>query len=339
MAIDRDRIRTAAEAGMDDIISFLNRKIAMRAISAQGVDSQAMKDDAQFVADAMETAGVKADVVQSQNPDGTPGAWEVIGSKTVDPSAPTVLLYAHHDVQPAPDDDGVWETDPFTGTVKGGRLYGRGSSDDGAGIAIHLGALKILGEGLGVNVKLFIEGEEEMGSNSFIPFVRSHPEDFDADIMPLALGTAIPESMRRLSPATRTIKNSSRLLAKIASKFVRSSKGSVGSCASCKTRLLNFSQLISRSKNRSLGRLLYCEARAVFFSAFSISAICSAIWLRRTSLLGPVNFCGILQLYGKTCQREADISDSVTASAASGFHACCMLQPRVSSKSTAALLH
>ncbi|MBF1675524.1 MAG: dipeptidase, partial [Scardovia wiggsiae] len=110
MAIDRDRIRAAAEAGMDDIISFLNRKIAMRAISAQGVDSQAMKDDAQFVADAMETAGVKADVVQSQNPDGTPGAWEVIGSKTVDPSAPTVLLYAHHDVQPAPDDDGVWET-------------------------------------------------------------------------------------------------------------------------------------------------------------------------------------------------------------------------------------
>lgn len=186
MAIDRDRIRAAAEAGMDDIISFLNRKIAMRAISAQGVDSQAMKDDAQFVADAMETAGVKADVVQSQNPDGTPGAWEVIGSKTVDPSAPTVLLYAHHDVQPAPDDDGVWETDPFTGTVKGDRLYGRGSSDDGAGIAIHLGALKILGEGLGVNVKLFIEGEEEMGSNSFIPFVRSHPEDFDADIMIVA---------------------------------------------------------------------------------------------------------------------------------------------------------
>lgn len=113
MAIDRDRIRTAAEAGMDDIISFLNRKIAMRAISAQGVDSQAMKDDAQFVADAMETAGVKADVVQSQNPDGTPGAWEVIGSKTVDPSAPTVLLYAHHDVQPAPDDDGVWRLTPL----------------------------------------------------------------------------------------------------------------------------------------------------------------------------------------------------------------------------------
>ena len=62
-----------------------------------------MKRSAQFVADPPREVGVDTKVVQSHNPDGTPGAWEVIGSKNVSEDAPTVLLYAHHDVQPVPD--------------------------------------------------------------------------------------------------------------------------------------------------------------------------------------------------------------------------------------------
>lgn len=186
MAQTNAQIQAAAQAYMDTAIDFLKRKIAMKAVSAEGISAEHMKLDAQFVADELERVGVTTRVVLSKNADGTPGAWEVIGEKIVNPAAKTVLLYAHHDVQPAPTDDGVWKTDPFVGTIKGDRLYGRGASDDGSGIAIHLGALAILGDELGVNVKFFIEGEEEMGSDSFIPFVKEHPDFFDADIMIVA---------------------------------------------------------------------------------------------------------------------------------------------------------
>ena len=96
-----------------------------------------------------------------------------------------MLLYAHHDVQPVPD-AGEWDTDPFTGTQVGDRLYGRGACDDAGGIAIHYGALKALGDDLGVNIKVFIEGEEEMGSPSFIPFIQEHRDEFAADVIIVA---------------------------------------------------------------------------------------------------------------------------------------------------------
>ena len=67
-----------------------------------------------------------------------------------------------------------------------GRLYGRGSADDGGGIAIHSGALKALGDDLNVNIKVFIEGEEEMGSPSFIPFIEAHRDEFAADVIIVA---------------------------------------------------------------------------------------------------------------------------------------------------------
>ena len=76
--------------------------------------------------------------------------------------------------------------DPFTGTQVGDRLYGRGACDDAGGIAIHYGALKALGDDLGVNIKVFIEGEEEMGSPSFIPFIQEHRDEFAADVIIVA---------------------------------------------------------------------------------------------------------------------------------------------------------
>lgn len=186
MALSNPEITRAAESYMDTAVDFLMKKIAKKAVSAEGISSQHMKEDAEFVASELEKVGVKTQVILSHNEDGSDGAWEIIGEKMVDPNAKTVLLYAHHDVQPAPTASGLWETDPFVGTIKGDRLYGRGASDDGSGIAIHAGALAILGDELGVNVRFFIEGEEEMGSDSFIPFVKEHPEFFDADIMIVA---------------------------------------------------------------------------------------------------------------------------------------------------------
>lgn len=178
-------IRARVEQDWQRIVDVLNRKIALQSVSAHGITADHMKRSAEFVAEQMREVGVDAKVAQSHNPDGTPGAWEVIGSRIVDPNAPTVLLYAHHDVQPVPDAS-VWNTDPFVGTEIDGRLYGRGAADDGGGIAIHSGALKALGDDLGVNVKIFIEGEEEMGSPSFIPFIEDHRDEFDADVIIVA---------------------------------------------------------------------------------------------------------------------------------------------------------
>ncbi len=164
---------------------MLAEKVALQSISAKGITAEHMKRSAEFVADELRLVGVDAKVVQASNADGTPGAWEVIGSHIVSPDAPTVLLYAHHDVQPVPD-PAEWNTDPFVATEIDGRLYGRGSADDGGGIAIHSGALKALGDDLNVNIKVFIEGEEEMGSPSFIPFIEAHRDEFAADVIIVA---------------------------------------------------------------------------------------------------------------------------------------------------------
>ena len=184
-ALGPEEIRTRVESDFNRIVDVLNQKIALQSISAKGITADQMKRSAQFVADLLREVGVDTTVVQSHNPDGTPGAWEVIGSKNVSEDAPTVLLYAHHDVQPVPDPS-VWNTDPFVGTEIDTRLYGRGAADDGGGIAIHSGALKAREDDLKVNIKVFIEGEEEMGSPSFIPFIEEHRDEFASDVIIVA---------------------------------------------------------------------------------------------------------------------------------------------------------
>ena len=124
-----DEIRSRVETDWNRIVKVLAEKVALQSISAKGITAEHMKRSAEFVADELRLVGVDAKVVQASNADGTPGAWEVIGSHIVSPDAPTVLLYAHHDVQPVPD-PAEWNTDPFVATEIDGRLYGRGSADD-----------------------------------------------------------------------------------------------------------------------------------------------------------------------------------------------------------------
>lgn len=178
-------VRARVQDAWNDVVSVLNKKISLAAVSAKGIAGEHMQKSAQYVAGVLREVGIDARVEQSTNPDGTPGAFEVVGSRIVNPSAPTVLLYAHHDVQPVPDPS-EWETNPFEGTECDGRLYGRGSADDGGGIAIHYGALRALSDDLRVNIKVFIEGEEEMGSPSFIPFIESHKAEFESDVIIVA---------------------------------------------------------------------------------------------------------------------------------------------------------
>lgn len=97
-----DEIRSRVETDWNRIVKVLAEKVALQSISAKGITAEQMKRSAEFVADELRLVGVDTKVVQASNADGTPGAWEVIGSHIVSPDALTVLLYAHHDVQPVP---------------------------------------------------------------------------------------------------------------------------------------------------------------------------------------------------------------------------------------------
>jgi acetylornithine deacetylase/succinyl-diaminopimelate desuccinylase-like protein len=99
--------------------------------------------------------------------------------------AKTVLLYAHHDVPPE-HDHADWDSPPFEPTERDGRLFARGAADDKAGIAAHLGAIRIHGDDLPVNVVVFIEGEEEVGSDSLPALLEQHLDDLRADVIVIA---------------------------------------------------------------------------------------------------------------------------------------------------------
>lgn len=135
---------------------------------------------AQAVADLLTGAGFDDVRIVSEG-----GAPAVIASHPAPPGAPTVLLYAHHDVQPE-GDRGQWASPPFEPTERDGRLYGRGTADDKAGIATHLAAFRALGGTPPVGVTVFVEGEEESGSPSLGRLLAAHREALAADVIVIA---------------------------------------------------------------------------------------------------------------------------------------------------------
>ena len=106
----------------------------------------------------------------------------VFGERPAQPGAPTVLLYAHYDVQPAGPAE-AWTSKPFEPVERDGRLYGRGAADDKSGIVMHAGALLALGADCPVGIKVLIEGQEECGDGGIGEFVKTNAELLKADVI------------------------------------------------------------------------------------------------------------------------------------------------------------
>ncbi len=167
----------------------LEALVRIPSVSNSAFDQAHVAASAEAVAELLRGAGLpEVQILQATGVAGPLGAPAVVARRPAPEGAPTVLLYAHHDVQP-PGDAAAWDTDPFVPTEVDGRLFGRGAADDKAGIVAHVGALRALaalGEDLPIGVTVFVEGEEEVGSPSFLPFLHQYQDLLAADVIVVA---------------------------------------------------------------------------------------------------------------------------------------------------------
>ncbi|HWS57178.1 MAG TPA: dipeptidase, partial [Actinotalea sp.] len=179
-------MRGRVEAGAPALRADLEALVRIPSISSATFDQTRVRDSAEAVAALLRGAGLAdARVLTVQRPDGVRSRPAVVGHRPGPAGAPTVLLYAHHDVQPTgPLEE--WDTVPFEPTERAGRLYGRGAADDKAGIVAHVGALRALGPDLAVSVTAFVEGEEEVGSPTFVDFLTEHRDLLAAQVIVVA---------------------------------------------------------------------------------------------------------------------------------------------------------
>ncbi|MFT4235996.1 MAG: dipeptidase [Microbacterium sp.] len=182
----------AVEGGIPQALADLGRLVRIPGIAWPSFDQEQLPRSAQAIAELARGTGLfeRVDIKRSAIPGtGELGQPGILATRAARNGRPTVMLYAHHDVQP-PGDDALWQTPPFEPTVRDGRLYGRGAADDKAGVMAHIAALRALrevhGDDLDLGIVLFVEGEEEFGSRSFTQFLDDNADAMRSDVIIVA---------------------------------------------------------------------------------------------------------------------------------------------------------
>lgn len=174
-------LRAAVRRVMPSVRADLEDLIRIPSVSADPAAAAEVRRCADTVAALFRGAGLD-DVQVLQMPGGQPA---VVGARAAPRGQPTILLYAHHDVQPT-GNPAAWDSPAFEPTERGDRLYGRGAADDKAGIAAHLACLRAYDGKPPIGVKVIIEGEEEIGSPTLEAFLDKHRDLLAADVIVIA---------------------------------------------------------------------------------------------------------------------------------------------------------
>lgn len=182
-------LRTAVQQVFPGVRADLEALVRIPSVSADPDRVADLRACAERVRELFEGAGLSAEILE------VPDAPSVVlATRPAPEGAPTVLLYAHYDVQPTGDLEG-WTTPPFEPTERDGRLHGRGASDDKSGIATHLGALRALsalgtlgtmGAEPAVGITVIVEGEEELGSPHAAALLERYGDRLEADAIVIA---------------------------------------------------------------------------------------------------------------------------------------------------------
>lgn len=206
MTMNRHDAATSAlehfNAQAAEYLNDLKNLIRIPSISFPGFDAAQVVRCADAVAALMEKSFTDVRILKPGK-----GHPSVFGRWTGATGKPTILLYAHHDVQPIGREE-LWTSPPFEPAERGGRLYGRGSSDDKGGVAMYAAAIRSYLEttgGLPVNVKILIEGEEEVGSTNLSKILEDHRDLFSADVVLIADSENFDSGVPSLTASLRGI--------------------------------------------------------------------------------------------------------------------------------------
>ncbi len=184
LTADVASLRERVEAVLPALRRDLEDLVRIESVSADPARAGEVERCAEAVAALFAAEDFAVEVVRAEG-----GAPAVIAHKPGPEGAPTVLLYAHHDVQPE-NDHADWDSPPFEPTERdsstGRRLFARGAADDKAGVVAHLGAARVLGADLPVTLTVFVEGEEEVGSSTLSALLAAHRDRLAADVIVIA---------------------------------------------------------------------------------------------------------------------------------------------------------
>ena len=162
-----------------DPLTVLQDLVRFPSVSADSAFKQGLADTRDYLESNLQAIGFDVEVIK------TPGQPIILSERLVDEAAPKVVIYGHYDVQP-PDPLDLWKSEPFDPEIRDGRIYGRGAADNKGPVSVYLGAVsELLAENpdIALNIVFVLEGEEEIGSPSFVPVLNAYAERIKGDFV------------------------------------------------------------------------------------------------------------------------------------------------------------